>query len=95
MENFAVFIWAFLIGLVYFGFITIFVLKFRFKYVYGMILPLLIVLFFFVMTIYSGKVSTSGWEGLAYLILTILALCILIGYLSGWFFVALLKRAKK
>jgi NhaP-type Na+/H+ or K+/H+ antiporter len=83
-----------MIGLVYFGFITIFVRKFHFKYVYGLILPLLIFLFFFVTTIYIGQV-TSGWEGLAYLILMILALCILIGYLSGWLFVALVKRLKK
>ena len=95
MENYMVFIWSFLIGLAYFGFITIFVLKFRFKYVYGMILPLLLVLFFFVLTIYSGQVSTNGWEGLGYLILTILALCILIGYLLGWLFMALVKRAEK
>lgn len=95
MDNYSVFLWSFFIGLLYFGLITLFVLKFRFKYIYGMILPLLIVLFFFVLTIYSGQVSTNGWEGLAYLILTILAFCILLGYLSGWLFVALVKRAKK
>lgn len=94
MDNYSIFLWAFMIGLIYFGFITIFVLKFRFKYVYGMILPLLIVLFFFILTIIS-RVSTNGWEGLAYIILTVLAFCILIGYLSGWLFVALLKRAEK
>jgi hypothetical protein len=94
MDNYSIFLWAFLIGLAYFGFISIFVHLFRFKYVYGLILPLLIVLFLFVMTVIS-RVSTNGWEGLAYLILTILAFCILIGYLSGWLFVALVKRAKK
>lgn len=95
MENYAVFIWAFVIGLAYFGFITFFVLKFHFKYLYGMILPLLLVLFFFVMTVYIGQVSTDGWAGLGYVILLILTFCILIGYLSGWVFVALLKRVKK
>jgi len=95
MENYGVFIWAFLIGLAYFGFITLFVMKFHFKYLYGMILPLLLVLFFFVMAIYSGQVSTNAWVGLGYVILLILTFCILIGYLSGWIFVALLNRVKK
>ncbi|TFG83940.1 MAG: hypothetical protein E4G74_00385 [Erysipelotrichales bacterium] len=95
MENYSVFIGAFFIGLVYFGFVTYFVRKFHFKYLYGLILPLVIVLFFFVMTVYIGQVSTSGWEGLGYVILMILALCNLIGYLTGWAFIALFNKASK
>lgn len=95
MENYGVFLWSFLIGLVYFGLVTLLVRKFHFKYVYGMILPLVILLFFFVMTVYSGQVSTNTWEGLGYLILTLLAICILLGYCSGWVFVVLIKKANK
>jgi hypothetical protein len=95
MENYAVFLWSFLIGLVYFGLVTFLVRRFHFKYLYGMILPLTIVFFCFVMMVYTGQVSTNAWEGLGYLILTLLGLCILIGYLSGWVFVALVQKAKK
>lgn len=95
MDNYSVFLIAYLIGLVYFGLVTLLVRKFHIKYVYGMILPLMIVLFFFVLTVYSGQVDTNAWVGLGYLILTILGICILIGYLSGWVFVVLLNKTKK
>jgi hypothetical protein len=94
MGNNTAFLFSFFIGLIYFGLIVLAVSRFHFKYVYGLVLPLAIVLFFFVMLIISTKTSPSGWEGLAYVILTVLALCILIGYLSGWVFVVLLKKAK-
>ena len=81
-------------GLVYFGVVTFFVRKFRFNYVYGLILPLAIVLFFFVLTIINGQTSTNIYEGLGYLILTVLAFCILIGYISGWISVYLIDKSK-
>jgi hypothetical protein len=94
MNNYSVFLFAFFIGLVYFGIVTLFVRKFHFKYVYGLILPLAIVLFPLVMTIITGK-TTGGWEGLIYLILTILAICVLIGYLFGWIAIVLISKASK
>ncbi len=94
MENYSIFIFTFAIGLVYFGIVTFFVRKFHFKYVYGLILPLAIVLFFFVLSVINGQTSTNIYEGLGYLILMVLGFCILIGYISGWITISLIDRKK-
>ena len=92
MEYLTPYLAALAIGLVYFGIVMFLVKKFNFKYTYGLVLPLALVVFFAVMTFIGGQMDTTGWQALGYLVMTILSGVVLIGYVLGWVGVILTKK---
>lgn len=94
MEQYAVYLVAFAIGLVYFGIVMLLVNKFRFKYSLGLVLPLAAIVFFAIMAFIGGQQDQTGWQQLGYVIMTALAVVATLGYLAGWIGVRAFSKGK-
>ena len=92
MEGFYVYIWPILIGAAYFAIVTILKKYTRFGYKFGFFLALALILIFLAVFYVLALQDTSGWIGLAMIIMSIFAAVILATYLLGWLVVSLISK---
>jgi hypothetical protein len=92
MEGLVVYIWPVLIGAVYFGIISLLKKYTRFGYKFGFFLALALIGIFLAFFWVIASQDTSGWIGLAMIIMTIVVSVSLATYLLGWLIVSLLSK---
>ena len=92
MEGLYVYIWPVLIGVAYFAIITLLKKYTRFGYRFGFFLALALILLFLAFFWVIASQDTSGWIGLAMIIMSIFTGVILATYLLGWFVVSLISK---
>lgn len=92
MEGLLVYIWPIAIGAAYFALITLLKKYTRFGYKFGFLLALVLIGIFLAFFYVIASQDTSGWIGLAMIIMTIVASVSLGTYLLGWLIVSLIRR---